>query len=137
MTQYLEEKRKEEQPAPAVPVQTERRSMQLYPLFFRAGPVALGIFSVSLIALMAILYLSQLGQAVSANQQLETLQAEQAQLQRQNQDLINTIGEEQSPSFIEQQALKQNMVLSDPKNTQIILVPHLQPARQPNHLLYP
>ena len=46
------------------PILAAKRRRQLHPFFFRIGPVALSISSVLLIGLMAVLYLSQLGQAV-------------------------------------------------------------------------
>jgi hypothetical protein len=76
---------------------------------------------------MAILYLSQLGQAVAANQDLQNMHAEQAQLQRQDQDLVNTLAQEQSPFYIVEHAKALGLVPVDPKNVQILVVPHLKP----------
>jgi cell division protein FtsL len=73
-----------------------------------------------LISLMAILYLSQLGQAVTTNQQLQDLRTQQTELQRQNQDLVNTIGQEQSPAYIIAQAKKRGMVPGNPQNVQVV-----------------
>jgi cell division protein FtsL len=73
-----------------------------------------------LISLMAILYLSQLGQAVTTNQQLQDLRTQQTELQRQNQDLVNTIGQEQSPTYIIAQAKKRGMVPGNTQNVQVI-----------------
>jgi cell division protein FtsB len=90
------------------------------------GPVALCICSVFLIGLMAVLYLSQLGQAVSANQQLQDLHTEQATLQRQNQDLVNTIAQEQSPDYIATKAKAMGLVQPDPKTVQVLIVKRLE-----------
>ena len=50
---------------------------QLPAFFFRIGPITLSICSVLLISLMAILYLSQQGQAVTTNQQIQELRNQQ------------------------------------------------------------
>jgi cell division protein FtsL len=100
---------------------------RLYPFFFHMGPVALCITSVLLIGLMAILYLSQVGQTVSANQQMEDIHSQQSVIQRQDQDLVDTIAQERSPSYIARNARKQGLVPVDPKDIQTVVVPHLQP----------
>src|SRR5581483_126000 len=71
----------------------------LAPLFLRIGPVDLCLCSVLLISLMAILYLSQLGQAVTTNQQIQDLRNQQVELQRENNDLVNAIAQERSPAY--------------------------------------
>jgi len=108
------------------PLQAARRRRQLHPFFFSMGPVALCVCSVLLIGLMAILYLSQLGQAVSANQQLQDLHQQQATLQRENQDLVDIISEEQSPEYIADHAKSLGLVPVDPKTVQILVVRHLK-----------
>lgn len=115
--------------AVAQPVPIVKRRRQLYPFFFRMGPVALCITSVLLIGLMAVLYLSQVGQAVASNQQLQSIQAQQEKLQRQNQDLVNTISQEQSPAYIADRAKKMGLIPLDPKNVQIIPVKNLLPIQ--------
>lgn len=104
-----------------------RRKRQLYPVFFNMGPMALLITSVLLIGLMAVLYLSQLGQAVAANQQLQDLRNTQTSLLRKNQDLISTIAYERSPSYIAAQADKMGLEPADPKVVQTLVAPQLQP----------
>jgi cell division protein FtsL len=104
-----------------------RRRRQLYPFFFHMGPVALCITSVLLIGLMAVLYLSQVSQAVSANQQLQTIHAQQAAQKRQNQDLVNTIAQEQSPAYIAAGARKLGLVPAGPGAVQVLVVKHLAP----------
>jgi len=111
------------------PILAAKRRRQLYPFFFRMGPVALCITSVLLIGLMAVLYLSQVGQAVAANQQLQTIQAQQDKLQRQNQDLVNTVAREQSPTYIADKAKSMGLILSDSKNVQVITVKTLLPIQ--------
>ncbi len=104
-----------------------RRRRQLYPFFFSMGPVALCITSVLLIGLMAVFYLSQMNQAVSANQQLQNIAAQQDTLKRENQDLVEIIATEQSPGFIAENARKFGLVLTDPKTVQILIVKNLLP----------
>ncbi len=121
----------------AQPIVAAKRRRQLYPFFFRMGPVALCMTSVLLIGLMAVLYLSQVGQAVAANQQIQTMQAQQDKLQRQNQDLVNNISQEQSPAYIADKAKKMGLVPSDPKNVQVITVKNLKPLQKDNQNIQP
>ena len=109
------------------PVFVARRQRQLRPFLFHMGPVALTITSVLLIALMAVLYLSQQGQAVAANQKLQDMRNQQAQLQREKQDLLDSIAREQSPSYITENAKKLGLVPVDPRNIRVIKVQNLQP----------
>jgi cell division protein FtsL len=111
---------------PAKPILAAKRRRQLHPFFFSMGPVALSISSVLLVSLMAVLYLSQLGQAVTANQNLQDIHTQQAILERQNQDLVNVIAQEQSPEYIAAQARALGLVPSDPKNVQVLIVKHLE-----------
>lgn len=113
------------------------RRGRLHPFFFRLGPVALSISSVLLISLMAILYLSQLGQAVTANQQLQDLRGQQAALERQNNDLINTIASEQSPAYIAAHARAQGLVPVSPQGVQVIVLPNIQAQQNGNGSGYP
>lgn len=99
---------------------------RLYPLFFRLGPVALSICSVLLISLLAVLYLSQLSQAVTTNQQIQDLRSRQTELQRQNNDLVNTIASEQSPAYIAAHASAQGLSPANSQNIQVIVVPNVQ-----------
>ena len=125
-------------PEPALqPLRTIRRRRQLHPFFFRMGPVALCITSVLLIGLMAVLYLSQVGQAVSANQALQNMRAEQTDLQRQNEDLVNIIAQEQSPEYIEQNAKKLGLVPADAKNVQVMETHNLKPIPKQDQTIQP
>ncbi len=123
--------------AVAQPMPVVKRRRQLHPFFFRMGPVALCITSVLLIGLMAVLYLSQVGQAVASNQQLQTIQAQQDKLQRQNQDLVNTISIEQSPAYIADRAKRMGLIPLDPKNVQIITVKNLLPIQNDDQNIQP
>jgi len=75
---------------------------------------------------MAVLYLSQVGQVVTSNHQLQEIRNEQAALEHQNQDLVDTLAQEQSPNSIAEQAKKIGLGPVDPKNLWILQVPHLQ-----------
>lgn len=123
--------------APSKPVVTARRRRQMRPVFFHMGPATLTICSALLIALMAVLYLSQLGQAVAANQQLQSMRAEQATLTRQNQDLVAKIAHERSPQYVEQQAQKMGLEPADPSTVHMITIPNLQPLQNQNPSLQP
>ena len=125
------------QAEPPKPILAAKRRRQLYPFLFSMGPVALCICSVFLIGLMAVLYLSQLGQAVSANQQLQDLHSEQATLQRQNQDLVNVIAQEQSPGYIATKAKAMGLVQPDPKTVQVLIVKRLEPIQENDPSIQP
>jgi cell division protein FtsL len=122
---------------PPQPVLATKRRRQFYPFFIHMGPVALCITSVLLIGLMAVLYLSQQGQAVSVNQQIQNIRAQQADLQRQNQDLTYTIAQERSPANIAAKATKQGLVPADPGKVQIVVVPNLRPVPDTNSKFFP
>src|SRR6516164_4868715 len=98
------------QEMPKRPIQAAKRRRQLHPFFFHIGPVALCICSVLLIGLMAVLYLSQLSQAVTANQQIQQYNRQQAILQRENQDLLYAIAHEESPGYIADHAKSTGLV---------------------------
>lgn len=106
------------------------RVRQRRPFFFHMGPVALSITSVLLIGLMAVLYLGQVGQAAVANQQLQDIRAEQTTLQRENQDLSQTIAIERSPDYITTQARKAGLVPENPGSVNILQIPGLQPLNR-------
>lgn len=109
------------------PILAAKRRRQLHPFFFRIGPVALSIGSVLLISLMAVLYLSQLGQAVAANQQIQDMRRQQAMLQREDQELLYVIAQERSPVSIAEHAKSMGLIPADPRIVKVLVVPHLQP----------
>ncbi len=111
------------------PILAAKRRRQLHPFFFRMGPVALSMCSVLLIGLVAVLYLSQLGQAVTANQQIQQFHRQQAILQRQDQDLLYVIAQEKSPTYIAEHAKSMGLVPADPATLKILVIPHLQPVQ--------
>jgi cell division protein FtsL len=74
-------------------------------------------------SLMAILYLYQQGQAVTTNQQIQALRNQQTTLQRQNDDLVNTIATEQSPEYIAAFATRMGLEPANPQNVRVISNP--------------
>ena len=127
MDQNSLKKQSDGQKVPKQPIQAAKRRRQLHPFFFRIGPVTLSICSVLLIGLMAVLYLSQLGQAVTANQQIQQFHRQQTVLQRENQDLSSTIAYEESPGYIADHAKSLGLVPADSKAVIVVVVPHLLP----------
>ncbi|OLC59358.1 MAG: hypothetical protein AUH89_06225 [Ktedonobacter sp. 13_1_40CM_4_52_4] len=115
---------------PPRPILAAKRRRQLHPFFFSMGPVALCISSTLLIGLMAILYLTQLGQAVTANQRMQDYQAQQAILRRQNQDLVYVVSQEQSPQYIAGAAKALGLVPADPKAVHMLIVKDLEHIRE-------
>jgi len=127
--QNSEEKHPGGQEMPKQPILAAKRRRQLHPFFFRIGPVALSICSVFLIGLMAVLYLSQLGPAATANQQIQQFQGQQTKLQRENQDLLYTIAQEESLIYIAEHAKSLGLIPADSKAVNVLVVPHLVPIQ--------
>jgi cell division protein FtsL len=113
------------------------KRQRLQPFSLHLGPASLYIISVFLIGLMAVLYLSQMSQAVAANQNLQDIRSEQADLSRQDQDLVATIANEQSPGYIAKQATLQGLVPADPSKVWVVAVHNLQPITKQNNGLLP
>jgi cell division protein FtsL len=90
-----------------------------------------------LVGFTAVLYLSQVGQGVATNHQLQDLHNEQAALERQNQDLAATVTREQSPAYIVGQAQKMGLSPVDPQKVWIITVAHLQKIGIDNEPIQP
>jgi hypothetical protein len=122
---------------PSLGVLPAQRRRHIRPFFFHIGPVALCIVCVLLISLMAVLYLSQVGQVVTANHQLQNIRNEQAALERQNQDLVDTVAQEQSPAYIVGQVQKMGLEPVDAKNLWVLQVPHLQEVDKSNQSIQP
>ncbi len=117
------------QEMPKQPIQAAKRRRQLHPFFFRIGPVALSICSVLLIGLMAVLYLSQLGQAFTPNQQIQEYQRQQTTLQREDQELLYVIAREKSPAYIAERAKSLGLIPADSNAAIMVVVPHLLPLK--------
>ncbi|GAC1631300.1 MAG: hypothetical protein NVS4B7_19410 [Ktedonobacteraceae bacterium] len=97
----------------------------------------LSICSVLLIGLMAILYLTELGQAVAANQRLQDIQTQQTTLQRQNQDLTSGVAQEQSPEYIANHAKSLGLLPTDPKTVQTLIIKDLELIRNEDTNIQP
>jgi hypothetical protein len=74
---------------------------------------------------------------VAANQKLQDLYRQQAILQRQNQDLVDVVAQEQSPAYIDAHARSLGLVPADPKTVQLIVIPGLKPIATDNRGIQP
>src|SRR5260221_6738506 len=109
------------------PILAAKRRQQLHPFLFRVGPVTLSVCSVLLIVLTAILYLSKLGQAVTATQEIQHFHGQETLLRRENQDLMYQVAQEQAPVYIAEHAKSLGLVPADQKTVKVLVVPHLHP----------
>ncbi|HEX6797196.1 MAG TPA: hypothetical protein VF116_05735 [Ktedonobacterales bacterium] len=66
--------------------------------------LALALFGVAMIGLLAVLYLNEVAAVGSANARLQTLNAEQTRLERQDAQLHQQLGIVTSPAYIDQHA---------------------------------
>jgi cell division protein FtsL len=107
---------------PAKPLQAARERRRLAAVIYQLKPLQLGIIGGALISLLAVLYLNEVGLATQANQRLQQLAANQAQLQRTNQRLRQQQGTLQSPGYIINHAKQMGMVPEDPANVQTITI---------------
>jgi cell division protein FtsB len=67
-------------------------------------PLALVLFGVALVGLLALLYLSEVAGVEATNAQLRAQQDQQARLERQEAQLRERLGVVTSPAYIEQRA---------------------------------
>ena len=67
-------------------------------------PLALAIFGVVMIGLIALLYLHQVAALASANDHLAALQAERARLERQDADQRARLGAVTNPAYVDERA---------------------------------
>lgn len=100
-----------------------RLRRRLYPFLFRMGPVALMLSCLALVGLLALGYLSQVSAATAANQRLAALQAEQAQLLRQDQLIHQRLGVAQSPAYIDRHARDLGLVPAPAGSVVVIPLP--------------
>ena len=107
---------------PAKPLQAARERRRLTATIYQLKPLQLGIIGVALISLLAVLYLNEVGLATQANQRLQQLAADQAQLQRNNQQLRQQQGTLQSPDYIVNRAKQMGMVPEDPTRVHTITI---------------
>ena len=66
--------------------------------------LALALFGVAMIGLLAVLYLNEVAAVGSANTQLQALNAQQTGLQRQDAQLHQQLGTVTSPAYVDQHA---------------------------------
>jgi cell division protein FtsL len=114
-----------------------QRRQYIHSSFLRMKPSTISITCVLLVGLMAVLYLSQMDQVMTANRQLQDIRNEQAALERQNQDLADTVAQEQSPASVIEQAQKMGLVPVDPKRLWVIQVAHLQSMGEGDGPIHP
>ena len=74
------------------------------------------------VALLALLYLSQVAALTATHQALLQQQAQQSELRRQDADLHAQLGRLQSPTYIEQRAHELGMVPADPASVMWIAI---------------
>ena len=99
-----------------------------------AAVLLAGLYSVSrqtrLLWLSCLLglstFLAKALSLVTANQHIQDLHQRQATLQRENQDLVNTIAQEESPTYIIVHARAMGLVPANPEAVQILVVKHLR-----------
>jgi hypothetical protein len=117
----------------AKPLQAARARRRLASSLYHLGPVPLSTIGAILISLLALLYLNEVNLATQANQRLQGLAAQQAQLQQANQYLREQQGALQSPGYIESQATRMGMVPEDPSQVHTIVIPGLS-LKERGHL---
>ena len=99
------------------------RRGRVVPLLPRIGPVTQTLGCMLLIGLLALLYLSRVAAVSAANQRLQTLQAEQTQLLRQDQLAHQQLGQAQSPAYIRRRAGELGLVPAPPGTVEVIAAP--------------
>jgi hypothetical protein len=87
-------------------------------------PLALALFGVMLVGLLALLYLSEVAGVEAANTQLRALRDQQARLARQEAQLREQLGVVTSPAYIEQRARALGLVPASGAPIFIIRVPN-------------
>lgn len=100
-----------------------RLRRRLYPFLFQMGPVALMLSCLSVVGLLALVYLGQVSAATAANQRLAALQTEQAQLLRQDQLLHERLGVAQSPQYIDRRARGLGLVPAPDGSAVVVTLP--------------
>jgi cell division protein FtsB len=66
--------------------------------------LGVAIFGAAMIGLLAVLYLNEVAAVAAANARLQTLDAEQTRLERQDAQLHEQLGSVTSPAYIDQHA---------------------------------
>ena len=86
--------------------------------------LALALFGVLLIGLLAVLYLNEVAAVAVANSRLQALHADQTRLQRQDAQLHAKLGAVTSPAYIDQQARALGLAPA-PAGATIVVAVHL------------
>jgi cell division protein FtsB len=86
--------------------------------------LALALFGVLLIGLLAVLYLNEVAAVAVANSRLQALHADQTRLQRQDAQLHAKLGTVTSPAYIDQQARALGLAPA-PAGAAIVVAVHL------------
>jgi cell division protein FtsB len=84
-------------------------------------PIAVALFGVALIGLLALLYLNEVAGVQAANNQLAALRDQQARLERQESLLREQLGQVTNPAYIERRARALGLV-SAPNGTPVIFI---------------
>ena len=103
----------------------ERRSVQPGGWYGRTAaalgqPWAQALAGLTLMGLLALLYLNQVASVSSANARLRDLRAQQTQLERQDSQLHQRLGELTSPAYVDQRARAMRLA-PDPTVAALIL----------------
>ena len=86
------------------------------------SPLALALFGVLMIGLLAVLYLSELAGVAAANDRLRVLSGEQTSLARQDALLREQLGEVTSPTYVDRRARALGLAPAPPDSALIIAV---------------
>jgi cell division protein FtsB len=86
------------------------------------SPLALALFGVLMIGLLAVLYLNEVAGVAAANDRLRALTAEQTRLARQDALLRERLGEYTSPAYIDRQARAMGLAPAPPGSALIIAI---------------
>lgn len=86
------------------------------------SPLALALFGVLMIGLLAVLYLNEVAGVAAANDRLRALNAEQTRLARQDALLREQLAEYTSPAYIDRQARAMGLAPAPPGSALIIAI---------------
>ncbi|MFI5272139.1 MAG: hypothetical protein ACHQ4H_03795 [Ktedonobacterales bacterium] len=91
--------------------------------------LALVLFGICMLGLLAVLYLNEVAGVAVANDRLQTLNAEYGRLQRQDAELHAQLGDTTSPAYIDAHARALGLVPGDPGA--VIILPVSVPPGEP------
>src|SRR5258706_16227898 len=86
------------------------------------GPWGQALTGLALIGLLALLYLNQVASVAVANVRLGNLRAEQTQLEQQNSQVHQQLGELASPAYVDQRARAMGLA-PDPTVAAVVFPP--------------